>query len=417
MKNTWVLSIRTSLPDVCESHGDLQTSIYTFDSFEEARTALRKVLKKYAFSENSMFDGKGNIVHLRNYIFDLTCDDVDEEDVDYCDDYLDPTNLDAMESAINKIFKGKDVVPKIKEGFYTDHMVAYTYQNGEISFCGDGDGPCNGYTPVLKTNMFSMEAPQHYYMYIDDAFGQNSASSELYIDLIRAREFDEKSLFADTTEKSANAAFAADMKDMFADLMDLGDVDERFSIEDNIRSALRGEYGNRELPDVGTKVDNIYTVIRCPVCYNKTLDNYDICCHCGWEHDDFPEDHYSAANGSTLLEYREAYNKIAAEMAAFLLQKMYFITCFSNFESEYIDNHRTFGYFSDYATCVQALNENWADMCEAGYFTCAVVEMISEGLHSHAKQIAWFCWDEERKGFYETEKPEWAGVWCNFALG
>ena len=49
MKNTWVLSIRTSLPDVCESHGDLQTSIYTFDSFEEARTALRKVLKKYAF--------------------------------------------------------------------------------------------------------------------------------------------------------------------------------------------------------------------------------------------------------------------------------------------------------------------------------------------------------------------------------
>ena len=26
-----------------------------------------------------------------------------------------------------------------------------------------------------------MEAPQHYYMYIDDAFGQNSASSEFYI--------------------------------------------------------------------------------------------------------------------------------------------------------------------------------------------------------------------------------------------
>ena len=58
MKNTWVLSIRTSLPEVCESHGDLQTSIYTFDSFEAARTALRKVLKKYAFSENSMFDGR-----------------------------------------------------------------------------------------------------------------------------------------------------------------------------------------------------------------------------------------------------------------------------------------------------------------------------------------------------------------------
>ena len=50
-------------------------------------------------------------------------------------------------------------------------------------------------------------------------------------------------------------------------------------------------------------------------------------------------------------------------------------------------------------------------------YTHAVVEKIRKGIHSHAKQIAWFCWDEERKGFYETEKPEWAGCWCNFALG
>ena len=92
---------------------------------------------------------------------------------------------------------------------------------------------------------------------------------------------------------------------------------------------------------------------------------------------------------------------------------MYFITCFSNFESKYL----TFGYFSDYATCVQALNENWADMFEAGYYSYVVVEKIEKGIHPHAKQFAWFCWDEERKGFYETEKPEWAGNWCNFALG
>ena len=96
---------------------------------------------------------------------------------------------------------------------------------------------------------------------------------------------------------------------------------------------------------------------------------------------------------------------------------MYFITCFSNYECEYLDNYRTFGYFSDYATCVQALSGNWADMCEARYYTYAVIEEISEGIHQHAKQIAWFLWNEERKGFYEAEKPEWAGNWCNFALG
>lgn len=223
MKNTWVLSIKTSLPKVCENAGELRTHIFTFESFEEARAALRKALKKYAFSKNSMFDGRGQIIHLRKYVYNLTLDDVDGEHIDYYDDFLDPTNLDAMEDAIYKIFKGKDVVPKIREGFYTDYTIAYTYENGEVSFRGDDDGPCNGYDPVFKTNMFSMEAPQHYYMYIDDAFGQDAASSELYIDLIRAREFDENSLFADMTQESANAAFAADMKDMLQDLIDMGE--------------------------------------------------------------------------------------------------------------------------------------------------------------------------------------------------
>ena len=219
MKNTWVLSIRTSLPEVCVSAGKLKTHVFTFESFEDARTALRKALKKYAFSENSMFDEKGNIIYFHKYIADLAYDD----DMDEYDDFLSPKKLRAVERALKNIFKGKDIVPKIKEGFYTDYMIAYTYENGEVSFRGDDDGPCNGYTPVLKTNMFSIEAPQHYYMYIDDAFGQDSASSELYIDLIRAREFDENSLFADMTQESANAAFAADMKDMLQDLIDMGE--------------------------------------------------------------------------------------------------------------------------------------------------------------------------------------------------
>ena len=95
---------------------------------------------------------------------------------------------------------------------------------------------------------------------------------------------------------------------------------------------------------------------------------------------------------------------------------MYFITCFSNFESEYLDNYRTFGYFSELAMCIQALNENLADMNER-YYTYAVIEEISEGIHSRAKQIAWFRWDEEKEGFYETEKPEWSNGWYGFALG
>ena len=192
MKTTWVLSIRTSLPEVCESHGNLKTSIFAFESFEEARAALRKVIKKYAFSESSMFDGKGNIIYLHKYIEDMPDDDDSDED----DDFLSSKKLKAVERALKNIFKGKDTVPKIKEGFYTDWMIAYTYENGEISFCGDDDGPCNGYDPVLRTNMFDMVEENNYFLYIDDMLGQDEATSELYIDLTRAKEFDEKDILS-----------------------------------------------------------------------------------------------------------------------------------------------------------------------------------------------------------------------------
>ena len=84
-------------------------------------------------------------------------------------------------------------------------------------------------------------------------------------------------------------------------------------MKDSISAAIRGEFGQRELPPVGTAYDEIHTVILCPVCNEKTLDHYGICTHCGWEYDGFPEDHYSAANGATLREYREMFRKVISE--------------------------------------------------------------------------------------------------------
>ena len=84
-------------------------------------------------------------------------------------------------------------------------------------------------------------------------------------------------------------------------------------MKESIYAALRGEYGKRVLPPVGTAYDEDHTVIVCPICNHKTLDHYDICCHCGWEHDGFPEDHYSAANGATLTDYREQYKQALKE--------------------------------------------------------------------------------------------------------
>ena len=56
MDNKWVLSIKTSQPDVCRSKDDLKTAFYVYDSFEEARAAFRDAVRRYAFEENAMFD-------------------------------------------------------------------------------------------------------------------------------------------------------------------------------------------------------------------------------------------------------------------------------------------------------------------------------------------------------------------------
>ena len=97
---------------------------------------------------------------------------------------------------------------------------------------------------------------------------------------------------------------------------------------------------------------------------------------------------------------------------------MYFITCFRKLESEdEISDSRTFGFYSDFESCEEALNKNYMDMHEFYYYT-AVVEEIDEGIHPHAEREFWFVWDEEREGFYRTEnKPDWSEGWVNFALG
>ena len=76
---------------------------------------------------------------------------------------------------------------------------------------------------------------------------------------------------------------------------------------DCILAAISGKFPERELPSVGSTVDGIFTVILCPVCGEKTLDNHTVCPACGWEYDGFPEYHYSAANGATLENYRRMY--------------------------------------------------------------------------------------------------------------
>ena len=51
-----------------------------------------------------------------------------------------------------------------------------------------------------------------------------------------------------------------------------------------------------------------YTIVKCPICGEPTLDRFWICDNCGWEFDGavFPE-HYSSANKCTVQEYQIKY--------------------------------------------------------------------------------------------------------------
>ena len=62
-----------------------------------------------------------------------------------------------------------------------------------------------------------------------------------------------------------------------------------------------------DAPAIPAGFEEDYQPISCPVCGSQTLDNHWICPCCGWEYDELPEDHYSAANGASLQAYRLQY--------------------------------------------------------------------------------------------------------------
>ena len=181
MKEIWVLTVKTSLPNTCENSKDFTTTCQAFDSFEKGRNALRETVKQFAFTKNSMFDGNGNITYLKKYA-DAFGSDVNEDDCEV----LDINRINYVVTSLREAFSGKEVDFEMESEYCTDFMIAIHSKPGEVSFCGEYDGPYKGYEPDLRTNIFSMKEEKHYFLYIDDRFGQDDCTSELYIDLQKA---------------------------------------------------------------------------------------------------------------------------------------------------------------------------------------------------------------------------------------
>ena len=75
---------------------------------------------------------------------------------------------------------------------------------------------------------------------------------------------------------------------------------------------------------------------------------------------------------------------------------------------------RCWGFFEDKEKAIKAVEENWTDMNEAGYYPYAVIESVSEGLLTvvdNPEETIWFkaIYKDNKFIKYEiTEQPEFA---------
>lgn len=178
--NAWSVLLRTSLPKVSKSGGDIKIELEVYDNFSEAKQAFLDIMKKYSLEDNAMFDGKGHIKNLENY-FNEMMEYLKESEEEELADL--PKAAEKIMKAFNDIMAGKNV--DINEiPYYNDYMIEVDTNNGYVVFNGSDDGPCNGYDPYIKTNIFNMDEEKEYCLHIDDLFGQDW-SAEFYLDLIK----------------------------------------------------------------------------------------------------------------------------------------------------------------------------------------------------------------------------------------
>ena len=177
----WTVLIRTSLPEVCKTKLDLKMEAYSFETFEGARDKAREVLNRITTVKNSMFDEDGNLTELKNHFNDHFGE--------FGDDPLKQVAFDILE-IIKQICRGKDTVPP--DWLYETDAFGSCYYDGIINVkpvlpdgfivtrdeYGDGD-------PLITTNMISMIKEKEYFLCINDMFGYNDYSSELYLNIIK----------------------------------------------------------------------------------------------------------------------------------------------------------------------------------------------------------------------------------------
>lgn len=144
--------------DPAESFDETRAkNIWTFNDFEAAKTALRKLMRTRACTENKVFDGKGGIRVLTEQIQEvLDWEEGDDREEDGR----------AILKGLHDLFiEGKPFPPKCNEGighFYCDFECVYDLDAyGEYYFSVTG---CEDIDLKIYINTFQMDDPEKTYL-------------------------------------------------------------------------------------------------------------------------------------------------------------------------------------------------------------------------------------------------------------
>ncbi len=99
----------------------------------------------------------------------------------------------------------------------------------------------------------------------------------------------------------------------------------------------------------------------------------------------------------------------------------YFITVFEKADLDKfgwpeIGCSRCWGFYKNKKTAIKALHENWTDMEETIY-KYAILEGYNEGISHPTGYEQWFMFDNEKKGYFEIEKPEKYKHFSGWSIG
>ena len=137
MKDIWVLSVRTSLPDYVKKYSALYFDSmipdwFAFEQFADARDKMRAILRDLS-RENTMFNENGEMKNCRQFIDDTYFSEDDSDDEGYNGERLLTARiLNDFLRALKEVFAGNDVAFSLEEGKYSDFTPKFVKKYTDI---------------------------------------------------------------------------------------------------------------------------------------------------------------------------------------------------------------------------------------------------------------------------------------------